>query len=448
MKSNKKSRDEHITILGGGPAGLAVGYYAKKKGLPFTIYEASNRIGGNCITFKHGNFLFDSGAHRFHDKDAEATKEIKDLIGKDLKKVDLPNKIYHNGKFLDFPLLPLNLIQKLGWLNFAKMSADVIRYKLITKRENASFESFALSAYGKTMANLFLLNYSTKLWGRPCDKLSANINGNRMKELNLRTFLIEAVFGNKTKHLDDSFYYPKRGIGTISDKLGEFCGKKRILKNSQVTKIVHNNSQINAIEVNGKNRIKTDKVVSTLPLGFFLQMMDPKPPANILLIARSLYYRNIILAAFFLDDDSVTKDATVYFPNSNLPFTRVYEPKNRSVYMSPKGKTSLVIEIPCKKGDNFWNLEDSKLIQLILSQLTQMGLIREDSILGSTVKRMHHCYPILELGLEEKVQKINEFLKEFKNLEIAGRNGKFVYSWIHNMMQFGKEIIEKYETPE
>ena len=69
----------NITILGGGPAGLAVGYYARKNSLDFTIYEANNHIGGNCITFRHGDFLFDSGAHRLHDKDVEITEEIKSL---------------------------------------------------------------------------------------------------------------------------------------------------------------------------------------------------------------------------------------------------------------------------------------------------------------------------------------------------------------------------------
>jgi protoporphyrinogen oxidase len=73
-----------IIILGGGPAGLAVGYYAKKKGLPFTIYEAQARTGGNCITHKNGDFGVDSGAHRFHDMDAQVTRDIKNLVGENL----------------------------------------------------------------------------------------------------------------------------------------------------------------------------------------------------------------------------------------------------------------------------------------------------------------------------------------------------------------------------
>ncbi len=60
----------HLSILGAGPAGLALGYYAKKHEIPFTLYEARDTPGGNCTTFRHGEFLFDSGAHRLHDREA------------------------------------------------------------------------------------------------------------------------------------------------------------------------------------------------------------------------------------------------------------------------------------------------------------------------------------------------------------------------------------------
>lgn len=441
------SKPKHITILGGGPAGLAVGYYAKRNELPFTIYEASNRIGGNCITLKHGDFLFDSGAHRFHDKDAEVTKEFKKLLGEDLKKINMPSQIYYKGKFIDFPLSPLNLMKNLGLYTLAKITVESIHSRLMSGKPGRSFESFALHTYGKTIANRFLLNYSEKLWGAPCSKLSQNIAGVRMKKLNLKTFLTEAIFGKKvkTEHLEgSSFYYPRMGFGAITEKLGEFCGEKNILKNSEITKILHNHTRIQAIEINGQKRIETGEVVSALPLNLFLQMMEPIPPEEILLLAKSVRYRDVILVAFFLNRKSVTEAATVYFPDHDFPFTRIYEPKNRSICMSPPDKTSLVAEIPIQQEDRFPRLENDKLIQVMRSQLIQIGGIKEEEIIDAVVSRINYGYPILEIGAEEKIQTINIFLKGFCNLNLSGRSGKFMYSWIHDMMKFGKEIIEKY----
>jgi protoporphyrinogen oxidase len=142
--------------------------------------------------------------------------------------------------------------------------------------------------------------------------------------------------------------------------------------------------------------------------------------------------------------ESVTKAATVYFPGRQFPFTRLYEAKNRNITMSPSGKTSVIVEIPCQEGDRFWTKKDDKLIRMVRSQLIDTGLIQENKILDAVVFRMKNAYPILELGFEEKVQGIFTFLKDFENLRISGRNGKFLYTHVHDMMQFGKEIIDEY----
>ena len=64
----------HVSILGGGPAGLSAGYYLKEKGLRFTIYEEKDRIGGNCVTFRHGGFCVDSGPIDFMTKTGQSQK--------------------------------------------------------------------------------------------------------------------------------------------------------------------------------------------------------------------------------------------------------------------------------------------------------------------------------------------------------------------------------------
>jgi protoporphyrinogen oxidase len=439
-------KDIHISILGGGLAGLSVGYYAAKNGMPFTIHEASDQIGGNSVTFKHGDFLFDSGAHRFHDKDDEITGEVKDLAGKDLKRINIPSRIYHNGKYIDFPLSPLNLMGNLGLPTIARAAGEVIVSKIKDRSKFRNFGDFATRTYGNTIASLFLLNYSEKLWGKPCSELSVQIAGKRLKGLDVRAFFKEAVFRRDVKadHVEGSFYYPTEGIGTIAKKMAEFCGEGNIIRNSHISRIIHDRSRIEAIEVNGKELIRTKEVVSTLPLNTFLRLMDPLPSEEIMQCSKGLHFRNVILVALFLNRETVTSCATVYFPSLEFPFTRVYEPKNRSVRMSPPGKTSLVAEIPCQPEDTLWGADDNQLTGLIRSHLIRIGWIKEEEIIDSVVKRMRYGYPILETGTEEKVRRIYDYLQNFSNLKVSGRNGKFVYAWIHNMMRLGKEIISDY----
>ncbi len=438
---------KHITILGGGPAGLAVGYYAKKAGIAFTIYEASDRIGGNAITIQHEPFRFDSGAHRFHDKDEEITREMLGLIGDDLKKIHVPSAIFYRGKYIDFPLSPLNLLSKLGPLTFimAAMQLLISRIKRNDSKEN--FEGFAVSTYGRTIAELFLLNYSRKLWGVSCDRLSPCISGKRLKELNLMTFIKEAFGDKKAKaeHLDGSFYYPKDGFGTIADRLAEFCGQENIQRNSRLTRFFHDSTAIRDIEINGERTVTVDTIISTLPLPYFIQSLDPPPPEEILSMTKDLRFRSMIIVTVFINKDSVTKNGSIYFPDRQFPFTRVYEPRNRSQYMSPSGKTSLCAEIPCFHGSDEWNMDEKELVEHICSYFIRFGWMRAEEIIDTYVQKLHFAYPLLDKDFNDNIRKIFSYLTEFGNLRTTGRNGKFLYAHVHDMLRFGKDIIDEFQ---
>jgi len=440
------SDTKEISILAGGPAGLSVGYYARKHNISFTIYEAGDRVGGNCITHQHGDFRFDSGAHRLHDKDEEVTREVQQLLGDELHRVSAPSQIFFRGKYIDFPLSPLDLLTKIGTLEFSKAGLDFLNARLSNTQLDGSFESLALYRYGKGIANKFLLNYSEKLWGLPCCQLSPNVSGKRLKGLDLKTFLIEATLGKlaKTQHLDGSFYYPKMGYGRVAEKMEEFCGAENIRLNHRINRVVHDGRNIRSIGIEGsQQQHHVRQVVSTLPLSLLVRIMDPPPPEEIVQLANSLRYRHLRLVVLFLDKPSVNGNATVYFPEKSFPFTRIYEPRNRSHFMSPPGKTSLVVEIPCHREDKIWGMANDELAGLITNRLVDIGWIQPSEVMGNWCGRLNYAYPILELGFENKVAQIFDWLNRFDNLSLSGRNGKFAYTHLHDMMRFGKEIVEE-----
>jgi protoporphyrinogen oxidase len=205
--------------------------------------------------------------------------------------------------------------------------------------------------------------------------------------------------------------------------------------------VAHEGGKIRAVEVNGGRNIAVDKLVSTLPCNMFIGMLDPAPPEDIARHAARIRFRSIILAALFLDRDSVTKSATVYFPAPESPFTRVYEPKNRSAGMSPHGKTSLVAEIPCDQGGRFWKMDDSRLVEIVLDELQKIGWAHPKQVLGSRIARVPFAYPVIENETRHCVAEIQSYLEQFENLRISGRGGMFRYSWIHNMIRNGKDMV-------
>lgn len=439
---------DDITVLGGGASGICVGYYAKKSGLSFKIHEATDSIGGNAATIRFKDFLFDTGAHRWHDRYPDITAELKNIMGTGLKKIHVPSHIFYKKKSIDFPLSPINLLKIIGPVLFAKSGFEVLVKRMFNGHEHQNFEDFAIGTYGRTIAEEFLINYSEKLWGRPCRELSPRIAGKRMKGLNLKTFFKEALFGEKakTEHLDGAFYYPARGIGDIIEKWADECGGENIVRRSKITRIFHDGNKLLLLEVNGQDNIKVSHVVNTLPVTLFLNMLSPSAPEEILAAARTLCFRHVKLVALFIDKPSVTRSATVYFPEKEFIFTRLYEPKNRSVHMAPEAQTSLVAEVPCRDGSECWEMEDESLIEMVSSKLIEIGWIHREDILDAMVYAMNHAYPVFEAGYEEKMGLLGKYFKRFGNLSAAGRNGRFEYLHLHDSMKSGKGIVENFRT--
>ncbi len=432
-----------LTILGGGITGLAAGFYARRHGLPATIFEAQPRPGGLSVTFEHEGFLFDSGAHRFHDKDASITRDVRALLGDDLRVVDRPSRIFDGGRLLNFPFRLTDVLGHLGPAGLARGVLELAVVRMAARQRDGSFAGMARRRYGRTLAERFILSYSRKLWGLPGDLLSQRVSGDRLQGLDLRQFLLHTVFGRKTdrRNADEVFYYPARGIGMLAEALARGCDPGAVRVCAQVRKVRHDGARVSSIAVSGQGeRISVDTLVSTLPIERLLAILEPPPPEDICRLARALTHRNLVIVALFLRRPSVTDAATVYFPDPRLPFTRVTEPRNRSEAMSPPGHTSLVAEIPCGPGDPPWSAGDAHLVEITRRPLEAIGWIRGEEVVGSRVVRIPHAYPVLSLDFEHSLGPILRYLDGFSNLALAGRNGRFEYGWIHDMMREGKEV--------
>jgi protoporphyrinogen oxidase len=263
--------------------------------------------------------------------------------------------------------------------------------------------------------------------------------------LNLLTFFKEALGGSrkKTEHLDGTFYYPRLGIGTIMDRLAEACGAERVHTNSRITRAVHDGRRITQLEINGKERLSADSVISTLPLNILLSILDPKPRPEIVSLARSIRFQNILLVVLFLNCPQVTRNASLYFPDKGIPITRTYEPKNRSAAMSPCDKTSLVVEIPTRPDSPNWAASDELLIETAKEVIVSKHLARAEDVFDAAVYRIPFAYPVLELGYEKVVAALTDYLSRFENLHMTGRSAKFAYLHIHDLLHEGRQVASE-----
>lgn len=93
-----------IAILGGGLAGISLGYFLKRRGVDFKIYEQESEVGGLCRTFNDDKISYDvSGVHVIHSKNDEALALMLGILDNRVVKRERTARILYNKRWYAFP---------------------------------------------------------------------------------------------------------------------------------------------------------------------------------------------------------------------------------------------------------------------------------------------------------------------------------------------------------
>ncbi len=434
-----------VTILGGGPAGLATAFYAHRAGVPFQLFEKSSRMGGLCRTLRLGEHSYDCGAHRFHDRDPEITADIRAIMGDELVSVSAPSKIYDRGRFIDFPPTPLNVL----FSGFNLWETGRIGVELIRSRRHSapavSFADFAVKQFGETLARRLLLNYSEKLWGLPADQLSPDVATRRLQGMTLTSLFFEVLFPKKkTTHIDGSFLYPREGYGHIVETLEATLPAHSVNAGHDIVRLECDRNRIRRIHFEGKPHYDPEsRVVSTLPLTLTVRFLGDEVTDDVREAASGLRFRHIRLFFLRLAQPRVSDNASIYIPDPQMCVTRMYEPRNRSPKMAPPGETSLVVEVPCFTDDAIYATPTEELAGRVLAELDSIGIISAAKVVEWRHHFLANAYPVYSLNYQARVARIIEALGSISNLDLIGRGGQFFYTHLHDQLRFGKDYIAR-----
>ncbi|MBI4684154.1 MAG: FAD-dependent oxidoreductase [Nitrospirae bacterium] len=444
---------KNTIILGGGLTGLSAGYALTKAGQNVRVYEGDSSVGGLSKTIVKDGFRFDLGGHRFFTTNKVIENFVGTLMNGELVSVPRKSKIYMRSKFFDYPLTPLNAIFGLGIPMTLKIMSDYGLGKvknLINEKVDISLEDWVVRNFGRKMFNLYFREYSEKVWGIECSRISAEWVEKRIRGLSLSKAVKNAFFkfsGRDIPTLADRFLYPQLGIGRISERLQEEIERyNNVLTDTRVERVDHSENEITSITV--KNHRYSDIVygsefVSSIPLPNLIRLLSPSPPDHIIDVASRLKFRDLIIVAVMINRERVTDQSWIYIPEKKIPFGRIHEPTNWSAAMAPTGKTLMVMEFFSFKYDETWNKSDEKLSELTVKHLQRLGFINKKEVLGSLVVRAPRAYPLFEVGYESYCNELYSYLSRFRNLYIAGRAGMFKYYNMDHAIESGLGVAEK-----
>ena len=438
-------------ILGAGPAGLACAMELYRSSHTFTVVEKDKQVGGLAKTYRFGKFRTDNGPHRFFSQNKFLYGFIEDLLKEKWIKVNRLTRFYVNGKFYLYPVDWKNVFHNLGVAGTTKILVDFVlgKLKFINKKPR-NFEDYALSTFGKSLAQLNVFNFNEKIWGLPVGQLSVDWATQRIKDLTLTSLIKNMVLKKQgPKTLVDQFYYPALGTGLIYEEIAKKLVRNplnKILLSTEPVLLVHQNKVIKeAVLTNGK-RIKFDNLVSSIPIKRLVSILSPKAPETVMQALVRLKLRSQVYLFLTINKEKISDDQWIYFPDRNIPFARVSEMRNFSGLMSPKGKTSLFIEFFCWEGDNIWIMDKKSLFDLTIAHLEKLGFVKRSEVIDYYLLRQKDSYPVYDLSYKKYLKIINDYLAKFSNLIYIGRPGRFKYTNQDHSLEMGiiaaRSIIE------
>jgi protoporphyrinogen oxidase len=447
---NKIMKHERPLIAGGGPAGLTAAYHATKKGYKPLVLEASGCVGGISRTEEHQGFRFDIGGHRFYTKEPLVNEMWHEVMEDDFIQVPRLSRIYYDGKFLQYPLDPVDTFFKLGpvesFLIFCSMVNAKINQRLKPQKEESNFEEWVTNRFGKRLFNTFFKTYTEKVWGIPCTDISADWAAQRISGLSLKRAVMDA-FSKKqdAKSLIRKFEYPRLGPGMMWEKFVsriEAAGGE-VAMNSYVSKIYHKDRHVTMVEQEDGTKIVPEQFISSMPLRTLLQQLSPRPPEAVMKAAAGLKYRDFLVVALFVNQKDVFPDNWIYIHCPEVGVGRVQNFKNWSVEMVPDpDQTCLGMEYFCHENDGLWDTSDEDLIKLATVEAEQIGLLKESDVFGGKVIRQPKAYPVYDESYRENVDIIAEYVRGWDNMQTIGRNGMHRYNNQDHSMMTGILAIE------
>jgi protoporphyrinogen oxidase len=424
-----------FVILGAGMTGLNSAYFLNKD---YFLAEKKNKVGGLAGSIEKNGYLFDYAEHflRLPNKDIE--NFLKKLMGDKLFFQKLRSAIYFKNKYIPYPFqnnireLPLNELKKC-----AKSLIENYFSREKNKSDFANFEEYIYYVYGDYIAQEFMIPYNEKIWAIKPSKMIANwfFNPELLKSLNLDQILTNIL------------PFPKNVSKTEYIRWYSIKGGSQEIANSYLPYLNHLALNMEAIKISIEEKLVTFKnghsesytfLISTIPLPELLKLI-PKLPPEIEKLIPELKFNSVYCLNICLDRENINKNHWLYFPQKNIPFSRLFFSSNFSKFNAPKGKGSCSALATYLQNSKF-NFNEFK--KDTFQKLIELGFLKDDSEVVDIIPlNIKYGFTLPTIGLKESLDIIKDYLIR-NSIYSIGRYGEWKYAGIEHAIEDGKKIAK------
>ena len=381
------------------------------------------------------------------------------------------SRIYYLRKFFDYPIrLTGPTLSNLGLLRTIRVGFSYLWSRLRQITPEKSLEDFLINRFGRELYLTFFKSYTEKVWGTPCEQISAEWGAQRIKGLSLTTavrhFLKKAFQGrskvsgdvaqkNTDTSLIERFMYPKFGPGQLwehaAGEIKRLGGE--IHMGLKVTKIGCAGKQVVGVEAEDEAgqtmRFDGDYFFSTMPMRELVRAIDEPVPVNVREVSEGLEYRDFVTVGLLCDrlkvresDGGLLKDTWIYVQEPDVLLGRLQIFNNWSPYLvEDPSKVWIGLEYFCYETDDLWKMNDEALKQFAIAEVARIGIIDPDAVHDGHVVRVPKTYPAY-FGTYDRFDELRQFTDSFENLYLVGRNGMHKYNNQDHSMLTAMTVVD------
>jgi protoporphyrinogen oxidase len=384
------------------------------------------------------------------------------------------SRIFYRRRFFDYPLkLNADTLRNMGVAESLLIGLSYARARLKLRPAEDTLEEFFINRFGNRLYRTFFKDYTEKVWGVPCQELSAEWGAQRIKGLSIGKALAHALTktlggsgaadtaqrGTETS-LIERFLYPKFGPGQMWEEVARRIALRggAIHLHHRVVGIERRGWRVEAVDVldtiaGSVRRVPCDHFVSTLPVRDLTALLNPDEP-HIAKIAGSLPYRDFMTVGLLVRrmntlgkqgrptaQNGMPPDNWIYIQEPDVRIGRLQIFNNWSPAMvQDPGTIWLGLEYFCQEGDGLWSMDDGRFIDFAAAELEKLGLVDRADILDGTVIRVAKAYPAY-FGEYRQIGKVRAHLDKYSNLYPVGRNGMHRYNnQDHSMLSANRAV--------
>jgi protoporphyrinogen oxidase len=481
-------------IAGAGPAGLTAALeLLRRSDITPIVFEADSQVGGISKTINYRGNRMDLGGHRFFSKSDWVMRWWQDILpvaegqtdsasalrinyqghSRDLVPGALGSsssdavmlvrqrlsRIFYRRRFFDYPLtLNASTVKNLGLVEALQIGLSYGQAQLKSKSPEVTLEDFFINRFGSRLYRTFFKDYTEKVWGVPCEEISAEWGAQRIKGLSVAKAIGHALaspFRSSTDasqkqtetSLIERFLYPKFGPGQMWEEVAHRVSQRggQIYLSHRIVGIQREGHHVTAVNVLDKTtrsvrRVPCDHFISTMPVRDLIAFLEPTD-MQVQRIAERLPYRDFMTAGLLLRRMNFSPDQVNRSQNNGMPpdnWIYIQEPDVRigRLQVFNNWSPSLVadpstiwlgLEYFCREGDDLWAMDDGRFIDFAAGELEKIGLINRRDVIDGTLVRVPKAYPAY-FGAYDEFEKLRDYLDQFSNIYPIGRNGMHRYN--------------------